>query len=218
MKSDSTQPLYLAASYTIGTYILPGEAIEYISEQSNNKMRLNINSCDNIVKGVKTGEFDLGFIESPIFDDELTYREWLGDELIVCSKIELPKSLDRELLSNYKLICREENSPTRSIVNNFLEKFDLSFMSFESLLEINNTTAAIQSVKWSKPNLQNPTITFVSNLAIEDELKHQELFQSRIFNHPIKRTFYIITQKDIKEDSLIQTIINGFLEKKSLTF
>lgn len=217
MKSDSTQPLYLAASYTIGTYILPGEAIEYISEQSNNKMRLNINSCDNIVKGVKTGEFDLGFIESPIFDDELTYREWLGDELIVCSKIELPKSLDRELLSNYKLICREENSPTRSIVNNFLEKFDLSFMSFESLLEINNTTAAIQSVKWSKPNLQNPTITFVSNLAIEDELKHQELFQSRIFNHPIKRTFYIITQKDIKEDSLIQTIINGFLEKKSLT-
>ena len=212
MKSDSTQPLYLAASYTIGTYILPGEAIEYISEQSNNKMRLNINSCDNIVKGVKTGEFDLGFIESPIFDDELTYREWLGDELIVCSKIELPKSLDRELLSNYKLICREENSPTRSIVNNFLEKFDLSFMSFESLLEINNTTAAIQSVKWSKPNLQNPTITFVSNLAIEDELKHQELFQSRIFNHPIKRTFYIITQKDIKEDSLIQTIINGFLE------
>jgi len=217
MKSDSTQPLYLAASYTIGTYILPGEAIEYISEQSNNKMRLNINSCDNIVKGVKTGEFDLGFIESPIFDDELTYREWLGDELIVCSKIELPKSLDRELLSNYKLICREENSPTRSIVNNFLEKFDLSFMSFESLLEINNTTAAIQSVKWSKPNLQNPTITFVSNLAIEDELKHQELFQSRIFNHPIKRTFYIITQKDIKEDSLIQTIINRFLEKKSLT-
>ena len=214
MKSDKTQSLYLAASYTIGTYILPGEAIEYINEQSNSKMRLNINSCDNIVKGVKKGEFDFGFIESPIFDDALNYREWLGDELIVCSKIELPKSLDRELLSNYKLICREENSPTRAVINNFLEKFDLSFMSFKSLLEINNTTAAIQSVKWSKPNLQNPTITFVSNLAIEDELKHQELFQSRIYNHPIKRKFYIVTHKEREDNPLIKTIIDGFLEEK----
>ena len=211
---NTTAPFYLAASYTIGTYILPGEAIDYLTEKTNCQMRLNINSCDKIIEGIKEGKFNLGFIESPIFDSELVYQEWQGDELIVCSKTKLPKSLNREALAHYKLICRDEASPTRSLIVDFLEKFDLSYESFKSLLEINNATAAIQSVKWSKPNLQNPTVAIVSNLAIEDELKHNELFQSRIYNQPIQRKFYIVTTKANERDPVIKSIIDGFLEEK----
>jgi len=205
---------YLAASYTIGTYILPGETIDYISEQANSKMSLSIDSCTNIIRGVKEGQFDLGFIESPIFDDALNYIEWEGDELIVCSKTEIPSYLDKELLSHYKLISREKDSPTRILIYDFLQKLDLSYNSFKSLSEINNTTAVIQSVKYSKPNIQNPTIAIVSDLAIEDEIKHHQLFKSRIYNNPMKRKFYLVTSKKNENNPLILNIIQGLLEEK----
>lgn len=215
MINDKEQNIFsIAASYTIGTYILPGDYINHITEQTHSKTKLDINSCNNIIEGVKEGKFDLGFIESAIFDDDLTYIEWEGDELIVCSKTELPNSLDKELLSHYRLISREESSPTRVLIYNFLKKFNLSYNSFKSLSEINNTTAVIQSVKWSKPNIENPTIAIVSNLAIEDEIKHHELFQSRIYNNPIKRKFYIIISKENTNNPIILNIIQGLLEEK----
>jgi DNA-binding transcriptional LysR family regulator len=206
--------LHISASYTIGTYILPGEYINYIVSLTKSKMKLNINSCTNIIDGIKSGEFDLGFIESPIFDDELTYREWEGDELMLCSKTKLPNYLNRELLSHYKLISREESSPTRILIDNFLKQFNLSSKSFKSLSEINNTTALIQSVKWSKPNSENPTVAIVSNLAIEDEVKYNELFQSRIYGNPLERKFYIVTSKKNDNNPLILDILQGFLTEK----
>jgi len=214
INSKNTDFFHLAASYTIGTYILPGQPMEYIREQTHSKMSLNIDSCTNIIQGIKSGEFDLGFIESPIFNDDVDYIEWEGDELMVCSKTEIPSSLDKELLSHYKLISREESSPTRILIYDFLQKFDLSYNSFKSLSEINNTTALIQSVKWSKPNIKNPTIAIVSNLAIEDEIKHHQLFQSRIYNNPIKRKFYIVTSKKNQNNPIILDIIQGLLKER----
>lgn len=207
-------PFNLAASYTIGSYILPGEPMNNIHAKINTKMRLNINSCTNIINGVKRGEFELGLIESPIFDKELIYIKWKGDELVICSKMELPPLLDKELLSNYRLICREKKSPTRDLIYDFLQKFDLSYESFNSLSEIENTTAAIQSVKWSKPNSENPTIAIVSNLAIEDEIRYKQLFKSRIYNEPIIRDFYIIVSKNNLNNSLVNIIIDELTQKK----
>ena len=215
MKSQKEPNIFhIAASYTIGTYILPGESIEYLREQTKSKMKLKINSCTDIIKGVKDGIFDLGFIESPIFDDNLTYREWEGDELIVCSKSKLPLLLNKELLSEYNLISREESSPTRILIDDFLSIFNISSKNFKSLSEINNTTAIIQSVKWSKPNLINPTVAIVSNLAIEYEIKYKELFEARIYNKPIKRKFYIVTSKQNDNNPLILNIVQGLLKEK----
>ena len=63
----------LGTSPTIGAHILPGDPLINISDRLNSNIKLTINSCDKIIEGVKKKEFDLGLIESPIFDDTLTY-------------------------------------------------------------------------------------------------------------------------------------------------
>ena len=207
VKIDKQQkPFYLAASYTIGSHILPGEPINLISQQVEQKISLEITSCDAIIAGVKEGRFDLGLIETPLFDNALEYKEWMEDELVICSKMPIPQKVTASEISKYRLIARREDSLTRVVISKFLKKIGLSYHSFKSLSEIDNATAAIQSIKWSKPNKENPTVAIVSQLAIEDELKHNELHISRLENNPMIRKFYLIYNKKSQDENHIEEI------------
>ncbi len=202
----------LGTSPTIGTHILPGDPLISISERVGSKIKLTIATCDKIVEGVKKKELDLGLIESPIFDDALIYKEWMEDELVVCSKIPLQEPLGKDKLSHCQLLCRNENSPTRMFITGFFEKLGLSYETFDSLFEIDNATSAIQGIKWSKPDSDHPTVAIVSQLAIEDELKKKELYQSRIENRPMRRKFYLIYDKKVGDHSYVGDIIKYLQE------
>jgi len=215
MTKDRIDTVTLAASYTIGSYILPGKPISDIAKKLNSKIRLSITTCDNIIDGVKRGEYSLGLIETPLFDSALIYKKWMEDELVICSKIPMPNSIDEKELNRYKLLARRENSLTRRVISNFLHKIGLSYQSFKSISELDNATAAIQSIKWSKPNRDNPTVAIVSKLAIEDELRKKELYYSRIKNHPIIRNFYLIYDKKSYNNTDMDNIIQSLQNYKS---
>jgi len=197
----------LGTSPTIGTLILPGEPLIKIGERLDATIKLTIEPCDKIVAGVKGGTYELGLIESPIFDDTLIYKEWMKDELVVCSLKLLPEKLDAEALGRCKLLCRNIHSPTRMFIDSFLKNLGLSYDTFHSLSEINNTSAAVQGIKWSKPNSEHPTITIVPKLAIEDELQSSQLYSSRIMESPMIRKFYLIYRKEESDDSYVEDII-----------
>ena len=71
MMPSSLTTFSLAASYNIGSYILPGPIIETINQSTDSKIKVNICACTTIIEGLKNGDFDLGLIEIPLFDDEL---------------------------------------------------------------------------------------------------------------------------------------------------
>ncbi|MEA3419129.1 MAG: LysR substrate-binding domain-containing protein [Campylobacterota bacterium] len=204
----------LGASYTIGSHILPGDPLINIGQRLNSKIKLTISTCDKIIEGVKKKELDLGLIESPIFDDALVYKEWMEDELVVCSKIPLQDSLGEDELSNCRLFCRNVNSPTRMFISDFFEELGLSYGTFHSLTEIDSATAAIQGIKWSKPNSDHPTVAIVSQLAIEDELDKKVLYQSRIKNKPMYRKFYLIYDNREGNHSYVEDIIKYLQESQ----
>ena len=199
----------LGTSPTIGTLILPGKPLIEIGKRLDATIKLTIEPCDKIVAGVKNNTYELGLIESPIFDDDLVYKEWMEDELVVCSLNALPENLNEEELSHCNLLCRNRDSPTRMFINDFFNEVDLSYETFYSLSEIDNVSAAIQGIKWSKPNKEHPTVAIVSQLAIEDELKKESLHQSRIKNSPMIRKFYLIYDNNSdNEYNYIEDIIH----------
>jgi len=214
-ENTRTNTFHLAASYTIGSYILPGELIDDMNKILNGRLRLTILPCDEIISGIKKGIFDLGLIESPLFDEKLIYKEWMEDEMVICSQKPLSNSLEKEELSTCKLICRKEGSLTRNFITNFLADLDLSYKSFNSLSEVDNATAMIQSIKWTKPNQENPTIAIVSELAIEDELKYNKLYKSRIYSKPMVRKFHLIYDKERVSDENLYNIISNLLKNIS---
>ena len=206
MSVQTEEKFMVGASYTIGSYILPGEIIDMIHQQVNRKIKLTVAPCDEIVKAVKEERLDLGFIESPVFDDSLVYREWMDDELVVCSKKKLPEILNKDDLSHCQLISSERGSLTRAFIEDFLEEQGLSYDDFDSVSEVDNPTAIIQSIKWSRPSDPITAVAIVSKIAIEYELKYHHLYASSIAGVPIIRKYYILYREASEYSDTIKNI------------
>ncbi len=204
----------LAASYTIGSYVIPGECLNSIGESIGNDVTLSIDVSDKIVQGLKERKFDIGLIESPIFDDELVYREWFEDELVIFSNATLPKTMNTEELYDYKWICREEGSHTRKLISEVFEELGVSCKSFNVLSEVSNTTAALQSVKRAKRDAETPTVSVISKHAIAEEVARGELYESRIYGYTMSRKFYIVYTKENKNNVFIDNVVNYIISGK----
>ena len=207
-------PLQLGTTYIIGSYILPGKLHEDINEIHGSNIKINISNCTNVIEKIKSRELDLGLIETPSNEPEIIANEWINNELIICSKSKLPPLVEKNTFSKYKLICHEDTSPIKKLINDFFKKFKISYSDFHSIAKINNTTAAIHSVKWARPQMNHATITIVSSMAIEDEVRNKELFISRIKNHAMHHHFYIVYHKDTNIQD-IQQIINVLIQYKN---
>jgi DNA-binding transcriptional LysR family regulator len=204
----------LAASYTIGSYVIPGECLNSIAESIGNDVVLNIDMTEKIIMGLKERKFDVGLIESPLFDDNLIYREWFDDELVIFSNTPLPKTVNTEELYEYKWVCREEGSHTRKLISEVFEELGVSCKSFNVLSEVSNTTAALQSVKRSKVDPNEPTVSVISKHAIADEVARGELFESRIYGFTMSRKFYIVYTKENKNNVFIDNVVNYIISGK----
>jgi len=203
----------LGTTYTIGSYILPGQMREYIDNSTKGDLKVSIKSCTQVVEEIKSGKLDLGLIETPTFHKDVIAQEWLDNELVICSKVKIPNYIEKDELAKFNIICQPNTSPIQKLINKFFTQFNIENKIFNATTQVDNTTATIQSVKWSKPNLKNPTITIVSPLTIEDEVKREELFISRIKNHEMHHKFYIVYHKK-NPISTIQNLIDELLKYK----
>ena len=201
----------LATTYTIGSHILPGYHVEQLSKHLNTNIKVSVESCMEIINGIKDKRYDMGLIENPIFDNQLNYHKWIENELVICSNVELPLEVNSEFITQCTLICREESSETRKFINSLLSQIEIKQSMFKSLKEINNVTAAIQSVKWSKPNKQHPIISIISKFAIEEEVKQKRLFISRFQNFPMRHNYYIVYPKKSKDINIINNLTKSFI-------
>ena len=201
----------LGASYTIGTYVIPGQCLNAMSDSINNDVNLSIDVSDNIVEKLKDRKLDVGLIESPVMDNALIYREWLEDELVVCSNVPIPKTLKTEELYDYRWICREESAHTRRIVSEVFEELGVSCKSLDVISEVSNTSAVLQSLKRSKKDVEKPTVSIISKHAIADEVARGELFEARLRGYTMKRKFYIVYSKENKHNAYVDNVVDYIL-------
>ena len=201
----------LGASYTIGTYVVPGECLNAMSDTINNDVNLSIDNSDSIVAKLKDRKLDVGLIESPVMDGDLMYREWLEDELVVVSNVPIPKTLKTEELYDYRWICREESSHTRKIVSEVFEELGVSCKSFDVISEVSNTTAVLQAIKRSKKDVAKPAVSIISKHAIAEEVSKGELFESRLRGYTMKRKFYIVYTKENKHNAYVDNVVDYIL-------
>ena len=201
----------LGASYTIGTYIIPGKCLNTIGEAINNEIKLDIDVSDKIVQKLKDRKLDVGLIESPIIDNDLIYREWLEDELIVVSNVPIPKILKTEELYDFDWICRNEGSHTRRVVTEVFDELGVSCKSFNVLSEVSNTTTVLQTLKKSDRNPERPVVSILSKYAVMDEINSGELFEAKLRGFTMTRKFFIVYSKENKHNAYVDKVVNYIL-------
>jgi DNA-binding transcriptional LysR family regulator len=201
----------LGASFTIGSYIIPGQCLNTIGKAINNSVNLDIDLSDNIVQKLKDRKLDVGLIESPIMDSDLIYREWLEDELVVVSNVPIAKILKSEELYDFDWICRDEASHTRKVVQEVFDELGVSCKDFNVLSEVSNTTSVLQTLKKSDRNPERPVVSILSKYAIMDEVAKGELFEARLRGYTMTRKFFIVYSKANKHNAYVDNVVNYIL-------
>jgi DNA-binding transcriptional LysR family regulator len=205
----------IGASFTIGNFIIPGKCLNNIKNVIRNDVQIKVELSEQVIDDILTKQIDLGLIESPIFKDDVIYREWLEDELVVFSNQPLPRTLKPEDMNSYRWICRDEASHTRRMVKEVFEEIGTECKNLDVLYEVDSSaTLKAAILKAETDGEKPPIVSFISHVAIADEVESGQLYEARIRGYRIKRKLYIAYSKERKHDAFIENVVNYLQQNK----
>ncbi|CAM3704985.1 DNA-binding transcriptional regulator YeiE [Xenorhabdus thuongxuanensis] len=178
--------LRLAASSTIGNYMLPEMLARYRQDYPDTPLELNISNTGDVIRAVVEFRVDLGLIEGLCHDPELITQPWMKDELIVFSSPESPllqRELSVEDLIKAPWILREKGSGTREILDHLLFS---QMPRFNIAMELGNSEAIKHAVQYGMG------ISCLSRRVVQEQLKNGTLSELVIPGISLNRTLYLI--------------------------
>ncbi|HWK73770.1 MAG TPA: LysR family transcriptional regulator [Povalibacter sp.] len=115
--------LRLAASTTVGNYVLPPLLASYCTEARDVHVQARIGNTLEVVAAVCSFEADLGLIEGPCHASDVIVTPWMEDELVVVASPRHPlaqaaksRKLTLRQLRDAQWLLREPGSGTREAV------------------------------------------------------------------------------------------------------
>lgn len=121
--AEHAAPLRVAASFTIGEYLLPAMVARWTRAYPASPVRLRIGNTADVIAAVAGFEVDLGFIEGPQTHPDLVVRPWLEDELVIVAAAghELSSRVaTARQLAGQTWVLREHGSGTRQVTDAWL--------------------------------------------------------------------------------------------------
>ncbi|PLY08255.1 MAG: LysR family transcriptional regulator [Arcobacter sp.] len=202
------------ASFIIGNYILP-RFLNHLKENIHNDVSINVSVSHKTIEDLLDKKIDIALVENYIPEENIIYREWMEDEIVIFSNQKLPARAKPEDLLSYKWVCRNPDSNTRMIFKENLDKANFPDCDqFDVTSEVTSATTIVQTVLHSDTTTA-PTVSIVSRNAIDSLLKSNALFESRIGNNRMTRKLYIAYRKDRKHDAFIENVVDYLLKIKT---
>jgi len=117
--------LRIAASTTIGNYVLPSLITRFRREFPHARFEVQINNTRHASAAVSRFEVDMGLIEGPSYEPDVHMELWVEDELAVLCSPGHPLALDNQrvklkALREASWLLREAGSGTREAVEQAL--------------------------------------------------------------------------------------------------
>ena len=121
--SGHAVPLRVAASFTIGEYLLPERVAEWKVAHPDSHLRMRVSNTDDVIDAVARHEVDIGFVEGARTHPDLLMRPWLSDELVMFAAATHPlagRRVSNEQLRSASWVVREPGSGTREATDRWL--------------------------------------------------------------------------------------------------
>ena len=138
--------LRIAASLTIGAYVLPTVLVELARRHPEVRTRVTIQNTEEVVAALRTGHADLGFVEGERVDDPaIVFRTLREDELVVIApaghRFEALESVPLAELVNEPFVLREPGSGTRQVAESYLRSAGVDVGSLRIVAELSGIDA-----------------------------------------------------------------------------
>jgi len=138
-------PLRMAASFTIGEYLLPDRIVAWRALHPEHPVRLDIGNSTDVAEAVAAFDADLGFVEAPVEHASLRVRRWRDDELVIVAAPAHPLARGGATLRQLAAeawVVRERGSGTREATDRWLAgrirpmRVDLELGSSEAIKRV----------------------------------------------------------------------------------
>lgn len=182
--------LSVAASTTIGSYIVPSVFGELHAAHPNVKLQLEIGNAAQVESLVLEGQLDLGLSEGRVSSEHLHVEVFAHDEMVLIAAPSHPLAghaenpISAELLRGQPFILRERGSGTREVVEEALERHGLPIAPVMSL----GSTEAVKNAV-----AMGLGVALVSSLTLELELSSGRLRRIPVADWSIRRALHLVT-------------------------
>jgi LysR family transcriptional regulator, transcriptional activator of the cysJI operon len=183
--------LRLGASTTIAQYIVAPLLAKFRNKYPDIQLSLVTGNTRQVEKALLGKEIESGIIEGYSKNPEISYHEFLKDEIVlVCSSthpLANRNSLKPDELKNIGFVVREPGSGTLEVIDHALKKAGINHAELKVDIRLGNT----ESIK--SYLLNSPSVAFLSVHAIVDEVKRGQLKVIDVETLSINRSFYLIS-------------------------
>lgn len=183
--------LRLGTSTTIAQYIVAPLLAGFRNKFTDVQVSLITGNTEQIEKALLSKEIEIGIIEGYSKNTEISYHEFLKDEIVLVCSSKHPlanrSSLQVDELKNIRFVLREQGSGTREVIEHALKEAGINIAELPVEIHLGNT----ESIK--SYLLNAPCMAFLSVHAVVNELKRGELKIIDVENLSIERSFYLIS-------------------------
>lgn len=199
------EPIRIACSHTIGHSIFP-KCLPTLQQKIYSDTHFYISTSLQAIRDLQNNLCNLALVESYIPNEEIIYREWLEDEMVLISNLSLPPRLIRyEQLYSYTWLELEMTKQVIPEIYKYLKAFNLNRkqlnvkMRFDSLNEIKQFMLENKESKI-------PYIAFLPYTQVKSELQSRIFFSTKIPDVKLKRKLYLTYLKKYANHPLICAI------------
>ena len=181
--------IYFGATLTIGDFILPRAAAEFIKMHPDTEVSIRIANTEDLLNQLDQGEIDFAMVEGYFEKKEYDYRIYSRESYIaVCGRdycFQKEPEVLEDLLSE-PLITREAGSGTREIMEKSLEGRNLKIGDFKK----NHEASSLHMIK--KLVDEGCGITFLYEAAAGEELRDGILRKLELKDFPVVHDFTFV--------------------------
>lgn len=179
----------IGASTIPGSYIMPQKTAEFKKKYPEVYFEIFIGDTREVTEMVLSHRLLVGVVGAELEPSRLKYQKLKDDEIVLASHPDLVGDdvLGKNDLLKLPFILREEGSGTRKAFEEALERIGLQIKDLNVVAVLGSTDAVKQALK------RGLGVSFISKIAIEEELSEGSLKLLPIKGFSIKRVFSIVT-------------------------
>lgn len=195
LKNQDSGHIYIAASTTPATYILP-QFFKYLQQaQLDIRLHIQAHDSDEVLQMILDNQAEIGFLGKETSNKKIAVERLVKDRLVVAvpprHALAAQKVVTMEELSREPFIIREHGSGTRAIFEEFLlQNFGAHLSGFNIICEMGSTEAVKEAI------LAGLGVSVLSAFAIRRELQQGLLATVDIADSVMERYFYLIYRKN----------------------
>lgn len=192
LTGDMSGALSIGASTTIAEYMLPTLLGDFKSKYPDVNLQLKVSNTEGIVSMVENNVIDVGVVEAPVNNKNLSVEVCRMDQLVVITPPKHPlatkTSIHIDEVLEYPFVLREEGSGTRDVIAEYLEGMGKRSSDMNITMELGSPEAIKGAVEASMG------ISIVSRATILKELQLGSLVAIPL-DPPLERPFSFVRQK-----------------------